>query len=206
MADPRVTAVVLAGGRSTRFGRDKLAAEISGGGTLLDRAVAALAEVADEIVIVGAAGASPPAVTRVAAPLRIVHDPHADGGPLVGLAAGLEAARGEIAVVAAGDMPALVPDVLRLLIDEVASGAAASALEEGGRRRPLPCALDRTTAIEAAQSLLAAGGSSLTALLAALDAVVVPADDWRALDPDGRSLLDVDRPSDLDALPDLGRP
>ena len=142
----RVTGIVLAGGRSTRFGRDKLAAEHAGRrhaarsrrrrprrrrrrnrGRGRDRG----------------ARAGPRARRRV--PVRVVHDPQADGGPLVGLAAGLETApdgdrrrrRGRHA----GPRARTCCDSS---IDEVAAGAAAAALEEGGRRRPLPCALDRS--------------------------------------------------------------
>ena len=51
----RVTGIVLAGGRSTRFGGDKLAAEI-GGRPLLHLAIEAVAGVVDEVVVVVAPG------------------------------------------------------------------------------------------------------------------------------------------------------
>ena len=68
-----VSGIVLAGGRSRRFGSDKLAATI-GGRTLLDRSIAALASVASDLVVVVA-----PDDDRVPGPtslaLRIVPDP-----------------------------------------------------------------------------------------------------------------------------------
>ena len=51
-------------------------------------------------------GASPPGV-------RVVHDARAFEGPLAGVAAGLAATDAEVASSSAGDMPSLVPAVLR---------------------------------------------------------------------------------------------
>src|SRR5258705_4780275 len=100
-----VRGIVLAGGRSRRFGPDKLAARL-GRGTLLDRSVAALAAVVTDLVVVVAPGDDRvPAPT--AGPLRVVADPEAHGGPLVGLLAGLEAVDQPLVVVVGGDMPAL---------------------------------------------------------------------------------------------------
>ena len=45
---PEVSGVILAGGRSSRFGSDKLAARL-GDRTLLDHAIAGVAAVASEI-------------------------------------------------------------------------------------------------------------------------------------------------------------
>ena len=58
MTTPRVSAVVLAGGRSVRFGRDKLAEPIDGR-PLLHHAIDAVRPVAPEIIVVAARGAPP---------------------------------------------------------------------------------------------------------------------------------------------------
>ncbi len=83
-----VAGIVLAGGRSSRFGSDKLAAEREGV-PLLHHAVLRVAEVADDVVVVLAPGASgaglPPGV-------RVANDPTEGEGPLAGLHAGLLAA------------------------------------------------------------------------------------------------------------------
>ena len=44
-----------------------------------------------------------------------------------------------------------------------------------------------------------AGDHSLTGLLAGLRTLVVEEPRWRALDPDGRSFVDLDDPADLEA-------
>lgn len=98
---------VLAGGKSTRFGRDKALVEIAGR-TLLEHAVAALAGWCDEVVVLG----------RETAPAPTLPDWPAPGmGPLGGLAAALRhgADRGYSSVLSCGVdslLPAGLPVVL----------------------------------------------------------------------------------------------
>ena len=65
MSQPDVVAIVLAGGASSRFGSDKLAAELDGR-PLLHHALEAVAEVAGRIIVVvspdAAAPSMPPAL------------------------------------------------------------------------------------------------------------------------------------------------
>ena len=218
-AGPRTSgAIVLAGGRSRRFGADKLAARLSDGRTILDHALDAATDVATEIVLVLAPGAAPP--EGLLAATRIVFDPEPFGGPLVGLLAGLEASSAGIVLVLGGDMPAVEPAVLRLLAaaldhDDRADAAALEAGARAGRDTdvpdgqthvaPLPCALRRVPAIGATRAALAAGDRRLRACLERLASTTVAAVDWRRLDPDGRTLFDVDDPSDLERLLASGR-
>lgn len=218
-----VAAIVLAGGRSSRFGSDKLAARV-GAGTLLDRAIEAVDDLAADIVVVAAPGASP-AVRSSRARIHVAHDPEAFGGPLVGLAAGLEAVAGlavtagsvdrdpegpdadRAVVVVGGDMPSIRPLVLRALVDALATAgpgrtARADAVTLAGPDavlRPLPSALRLGPARAACRAALADGQRSLRSALARLSLVVVPEGEWRLLDPAGDSLRDVDRPDDLAA-------
>jgi molybdopterin-guanine dinucleotide biosynthesis protein A len=130
--------------------------------------------------------------------VRVVHDPVADGGPLVGLRSGLEAATTDAALVVGGDMPDLVPAVLDDLVERLSIGdAVAVALDDGTGVRPLPAAVRTAPAAEAARRVLERGERSLRALLRALDVVAVDRRTWTPLDPSGSTLHDVDRPGDL---------
>jgi molybdopterin-guanine dinucleotide biosynthesis protein A len=195
-----VSGIVLAGGRSSRFGADKLAARV-GGSTLLERAVAALAAVSTEVVIVLAPGDERELPTaRV--PVRRAIDPEPFGGPLVGLLAGLEAAREPIAIVAGGDMPKLAPEVLRALVNALVASEGsydAAVLVGRGETRPLPCALRNGAATQAARRLLGDGERSLKALVRSLSTLPIAEVEWRPLDPTAATLHDVDVPGDLDS-------
>ena len=192
----RVGAVVLAGGRSSRFGRDKLAEPVDGR-PILDRAISAARSVSGDVhvVVVLAPGDDRPLPVGV----QRVTDPRAHEGPLAGLVTGLGALPDglERVVVVGGDMPSLVPAVLDRLLAGLEPGVDATWLEGEDRPRPLPMAVRRAPALALATALSAAGERRLRALPAALEAVIVPAATWRVLDPDGLTLRDVDVPTDL---------
>jgi molybdopterin-guanine dinucleotide biosynthesis protein A len=187
--------VLLAGGRSTRFGRDKLA-EPYLGEPVLHRSARALAAVCAEVVVVVAPGAPDPGVPPEVRS-RVARDAREGEGPLAGILAGLGEVRTPLALVAAGDMPTLAPPVLGLLLRAVLAGPVdAAALGEAGGFRPLPCALRRET-LGVARARFRAGERSVRGFLAALRLAVVPEEAWRPLDPSGETLRDVDLPADL---------
>jgi molybdopterin-guanine dinucleotide biosynthesis protein A len=195
--DAAVAGIVLAGGRSARFGRDKLR-ETYRGRPLLQHAAARVAEVSDRVVIVLAPDVGePPGLDGVE--VRIARDAVADEGPLAGAAAGLQAADAELAVLVGGDMPTVEPAVLREMLRAAReTGATAVALSDEGDARPLPCILRVEPAAEAIARLLTEGRRSLRDLLGSVRTVVVDEPTWTALDPERRTLLDVDVPGDLD--------
>lgn len=193
MTRDETSAVVLAGGRSRRFGRDKLA-EPLGDRTLLERAIDAVRPVAVEIVVVTA----PDDGRLVHGDVIVIGDAAAFGGPLVGLAAGLGRVSRPVVLVVGGDMPAMVPSLLQAMVERLADPAIeAVALEWDGRGRPLPIALRTAPAAAAAERLLASGERRLRAILESLSTAIIDEPTWRALDPDGATLRDVDTPADL---------
>jgi len=195
------TGIVLAGGRSTRFHGDKLIASIDGG-ELLDLAVGAVAEVADEVILAGRE------ITASSSAVRGIADVEPFGGPLVALHGALGEARGNSAVVVGGDMPDLVPDVLRLLLDRLEADQSIEAIILGrrdpgasapGQPRPvLPIALGVRAAAAASEAAIADGRRSLQSLLERLTWAELPPSAWLPLDPDARTLLDVDTRADLE--------
>lgn len=193
----RTAAIVLAGGRSSRFGGDKLAVRVDGR-ALLDRAIDAVRVVTSEVVVV-----APPGVERLVPDgVRVAHDERPFDGPLAGLAAGLAALEPDVerAIVVAGDMPSLVPAVLARLIAalDAAPSVGVAVLGSDGDAPPLPMAVDVRRATVAIASLRNDGERRLRALIGALATEVVPAGAWRADDPLGVTLVDIDVPADLD--------
>jgi len=161
---------------------------------MLERAVAALRGVCDEIVVVlpPEGGPGPPAGVRVA------RDAAPGEGPLAGLHAGLAVATRELAVVAGGDMPDMQIAVLDAMLRELqGSGSDAVALLDDGRVRPLPAVVRVAAARDAAGTLLGGGRRRLRELLDALAVRSIDETTWRALDPAGTTLLDVDVQADL---------
>ena len=180
-----VTVVVLAGGGSTRFGSDKLAAPM-GGTTVLDHLLASLP--ADWPVVV--VGAERPTVRTV----TWVREDPPGGGPLAGVEAGLAAAGTELLVVVAGDMPyagAAVADLVGVLRAQPLGVAAVIAQDGSGHANPL-LGVYRTAALR--DRLPHPARDRPAKLLLALPHTLVQVA--------GRSGRDVDTPSDLAGLDD----
>ncbi len=194
MTSDTIGGLVLAGGRSSRFGRDKLSQPVDGK-PLLHHAIDALRPMTSEIVVAAAPGEMP----ALADDVILVHDAVSFEGPLAGLLAGLAAAGAPIVVVVGGDMPTLSPAVIASMVAVlVTSDAGAVVLEHEGGGRPLPMVLRREPGLARAAAMSAAGERRLRALAEALSAVVLPEVAWRAIDPDGRTLRDIDTEADLD--------
>ena len=192
-----MTGVVLAGGRSARFGRDKLA-EPYRGGPLLHHCLQRLAEVCDELVVVLAPGAPEPDLP-VGVAARFARDADEGQGPLAGVSAGLLATRTELAVLAGGDMPELsMPVLLEMVRVAREAPVEAVALRDGDRFRPLPCVVRVPAARDGARALLLGGRRRLRELLDSLRLAGIDEATWVALDPERRTLFDVDEPADLE--------
>jgi molybdopterin-guanine dinucleotide biosynthesis protein A len=190
-----VTGVVLAGGRSARFGRDKLR-EPYRGAPLVHHAILALSAVCGEVLVVAPPGERPDLPGGV--PLLLQHDVAEGEGPLAAVSNALANVRTPLALVVGGDMPELAgPVLLEMLRVAEEADVDAIALREGERFRPLPVVLRLGRARPVAAGLVRSGERRLRTLLDALRVAVVDEPTWRNLDPAGRTLFDVDEPDDL---------
>lgn len=202
-----VTAIVLAGGRSRRFGGDKLAAAI-GDRSVLQATIGAVSGLADDVVV---AGARLPDGLAGDVPVRLVQDVAPFEGPLAALANVLRLAEphpGDLVIVVGGDMPGLVPRVLVSMLDALDADPTIDAVylgrpaagEDPQRRQVLPLALRLEPAQQAAREAAGAGERSLQACVDRLAHAELPPARWLRLDPGARTLVDIDTPADLDRL------
>jgi molybdopterin-guanine dinucleotide biosynthesis protein A len=182
------TLVLLAGGRSSRMGRSKADLPVAGT-TLLAWLVERWRPGFTETLVCGAS--APPGA-------RTVADRRSDAGPLAGIEAGLEAMRGDVALVLACDMPRVTVRLLRLLVERSISRDAA-APRIAGRAQPT-CAAYRRSALPKIRAYLDRGERRATEGLASLDVLYV---DEAGLADAGvplSALDDLDTPADYDAF------
>jgi molybdopterin-guanine dinucleotide biosynthesis protein A len=105
------SAAILVGGRATRFGgRDKSALRIAGR-SILERQIAEISKVTDDILLIG-----PPPQCDLPPFVRVVPDRVADSGPLGGLDAALAGARDHELLLLACDMPCVTAALLEHLL------------------------------------------------------------------------------------------
>lgn len=186
-----MTALVLAGGKATRYGGvDKRELRVADR-TIFERQCAVLAPLAAEIIV---------SAPRPVAGFRTVADAVADAGPLAGIAAGLAAVATPWLLVVAGDMPHLDRGVLELLLAGAAADADAVGIRIAGLPEPLLCVLRVAAALPAVAGLLAARRLRASRLLtdAGLRVAWVEEAAVRAVDPQLRGLHNVNTPADLE--------
>jgi molybdopterin-guanine dinucleotide biosynthesis protein A len=143
-----VCGFVLAGGKSSRMGRDKALLKLDGE-TLAARAVRKLRLVFAEVAIAGGAEELRPLA-------RVVVDEHPGCGPLGGIVAALEQSPYEWNLFLAVDMPFVPEYVLRELVGAARDGAAIVLAEAEGRLQPL-CGLYSRAALPGLKADLLAG-------------------------------------------------
>ena len=193
-AEPVAAAgIVLCGGRSSRMGRPKAWLPFAGE-LMLPRVVRLLSEVVSPIVVVASAAQKlPPLSTDVI----LAYDPQADQGPLQGLIAGLGEMDADGAYVSSCDVPLLRPAFVRRMI-ELLGDFQACVPQVGGRLHPL-AAVYRREVVATAEQLLAIGQRSLTELCRVLRTRIVTADELTDVDPDLRSLRNLNTAEDYAA-------
>ena len=212
-----LTVLILAGGRSSRMGQDKLWVPLGEEGVpLIQLVVARVLPLAGEVIF--SANASErfevlaSQLRGQGVPSQVVSDLHPGAGPLAGLHAGLIAARFELLLAVAGDMPfvdpALVAHMVELMpgfdvvIPQLPHPRTGELVKE-----PLH-ALYQRSCLGAVAARLVAGDRSMISLLPDVRVRSVLPDEIRRLDPDFRSFFNVNTPEDWRAAERLlaGKP
>lgn len=115
--DDRLAGLVLAGGRSSRFGAEK-AVQVLNGRTLLEIALSTLHEVSGPLAVSAAQGSEAEALAISLGYPVVIDDPAFPRGPLTGIAAGLAWAAdagADFLVILPCDTPLVDGEVLRAL-------------------------------------------------------------------------------------------
>jgi len=192
LPEQAASAIVLAGGQSRRMGRDKALIDFEGK-PIIARVIDTLHALTDDVVVV-----SNRLDVYSSFGARVVPDYDPPCGPLGGIAVGLQATTHELAVVVACDMPFLNVMLLRWLID-LAAGVDAVVPQTNAEFEPLHAVYRRNCHGPIVQRL-ERGERRVISFFADIRLRAVPEPEWRALDPAGRSLVNLNTPHDFDVL------
>ena len=190
---PDCTGVIVAGGQSRRMGGLPKGLVRRDGETLARRSLALFRDLFGELLVV----ASDPA-PWAGLSVRVVPDAIAGKGAPGGLHAALAAARTGWIFAAACDMPFLSAAAIGFLAAR--RGAAPAVLVEWERGLEGLHAFWSRAALPTVERMLREGDPSIRAIAAAVGARVVTAEEWRRVDPVGRSFENVNSPEDLRRL------
>lgn len=176
--------IVLVGGRSSRFGRDKLREPIRRGcivQILVDIPICALREVfGPRVAIVGQCHDAVAARADM-----IIDDLYPDVGPIGGIVSALQASDSDVFVLA-GDMPLVTNDIIYRLLNEAASRDDAFAIVTKSDRLEPCVGLYRQAALPLLRERLASDRRSLHDAL--------PADCVAIVQVDTKALLSINMP------------
>jgi molybdopterin-guanine dinucleotide biosynthesis protein A len=190
-----VAGIVLCGGQSQRMGRPKAWLPF-GGEIMLPRVVRIIGEAVSPIVVVAAPDQEVPSLPSN---VTVVRDEEKGRGPLQGLAAGLDALRGQAdaAYLSSCDVPFLQPAFVRRLI-ELLGDHAICVPRVGNYHHPL-AAVYRLEVADAVRRLLAENRLRPFFLFEAVPTRVVEAAELADVDPTFQTLRNLNTPDDYAA-------
>jgi molybdopterin-guanine dinucleotide biosynthesis protein A len=187
---------VLAGGGSTRFGRDKALVEIDGVPMLL-RMRSLLSGVTKQVTVIA------PPLRYSALGVTSVSDRWEGQGPLAGILTALLTAKesGQAAewnLIVGCDMPFLTQEWLSYLLElALASGAEIVSPRSAQGLEPL-CTCWHTRAIPKLQNAFDRGVRKITTAMKGLEMEVVDEADWKRFDTAGRLFWNMNTAADFD--------
>lgn len=192
---PPCAAVIVAGGKSTRLGRDK-ASEIVAGRPMLQHVIDRLRPLCDEIIVVRAIGQQLPPLAAAPA-VTVVDDAYPETGPLGGIFSGLRAAAADRCFAVACDMPLVSLDLARELVRRSAECDAVVPVRD--RPEPLHAVYARAC-LEPMRRCIEDGRLRVVSFYGEVRTCYVRDAELRALDPDGRSFLNANTEDDLERV------
>ncbi len=186
------SAIILAGGQSRRMGTDKALIDFHGK-PLLAHVIDTLRHLSDDVMVV-----SNRSEVYASFGAHIVPDYDPPSGPLGGIAAGLSAMQHDLGIVVACDMPFLSIELLRHMLDR-SREADAVVLRLDDNFEPLH-AVYRRACLAPIVRHLTAGDRRVISFYDDVRLTIMPEAEWRWIDPEARSMANLNTPDDLGSL------
>ena len=190
------SAIVLVGGQARRANGQEKYFFIYEGRTFIERLVDTLREVTDEIILVAR---DPEQCKRFRSleGVRCITDIRPGIGPIGGLHAGTEAARGELLFVSACDMPCIDAGVVQYLFESIGDADAVIPSWNYDMIEPLHAVYRRSVLREYLQDH---PSYSLRPMIRSINTRYVPVEELRRLDPRLMTFTNINKLEDLELM------
>jgi len=187
-----MTSIILAGGKSSRLGRDK-ALQAIGDKSLLQWVIDRLIILSSEIIVVTAHGKAIPcsSATRI----KTVADIYPSKSPLVGIYSGLMASASPRAIVVGCDMPFLSVGLLKYMA-QICSNFDIVIPQIEDKLEPL-CAVYSKNCVAPIRWLLEQNELKISRLFTLVKAKYVEKDEINRFDPEHLSFFNINSKTDL---------
>jgi len=193
--DLTITSIILAGGRSSRLGREKLA-EVIAGKSLIERAISRLSSLSQEILIVISqkqARSSLPSYTYPEA--KTVVDLYPETGSLIGIYTGLVHSSNFLNLVVACDMPFLNLELLRYMV-KMAPGFDVVIPRIGDQMEPLHAVYSKNC-MKPMEDLIKQGNLKIRDFFDSVKVRYVEEEELGRFDPERLSFFNINTEADL---------
>ena len=189
--DPQIAAFVLAGGESSRMGRDKALMRLNG--------------VPLVVAVVQLAGSVAPGAAVIGAPerlaglgLKIIADDYTGAGPLGGIATVLRSTATPWNLIIACDLPYLSKPWLEFLVQRAVASRLDVVLPMNHRGAEPLCAMYHQRCEPQIRAAIERGTRKVTDGLAGLRIETIEPAEWKAFDSDGLLFKNMNSPADYE--------
>ncbi len=191
-----INCIILAGGKSTRFGHDKVLEKI-GNTSLLEQVISHVDPISKDIIIVTAKGRTFAHLAN-RPKIKVVSDIFPEQGSLGGIYTGLVNSESFYNLVVAADMPLLNEELLRYMI-KVAKGYDFTLPRFDDWFEPLHAVYSRNC-IAPIKSILEQGKKSILELFNYVKMNYVDAKEIDKFDPQHLSFMNINTPQDKERV------
>ena len=196
-----ISCIVLAGGRSSRLGHNKVFKTV-GDRNLLDLVIDCVTPLSRETILVAASNNTLARSDRYPA-LEIVNDVQPGKGPLGGIYTGLLTSKSSHNLVVASDMPFLNQELLQYMI-QVSTDFDLTVPRVGDLAEPLQ-AIYTKNCLEPMESLLSQGELSVRRLFSMVRTRYVEAEEIERFDPEHLGFFNINTRADLQKAEEIAR-
>lgn len=200
------SAIILAGGHSSRFGQDKGLLQLAGK-PLVRHIIEAVDDIVDEkIVVVSCKEQVGKYIKAIGSYSKIAVDKTTVRSPLAGALTGFAETHAEYSLLLACDTPFVVKDILTLLLELCTSRNACVPRWPNGYVEPLQAVYRKGPAQQASETALYAGKLDIQSMLDTLQCVrYVSTLVLKQLDPELKTFFNINTPLDLKAADQILR-
>jgi len=165
------SAIILAGGRSARFGENKALLSLNRK-TLVEHVYEKVTAIADQVIVAVASETHQKTYSRLLAECITVTDDKSFIGPLAGIKAALEIANGSSVAIVACDMPFVSVDLFMLFLKLCMEHEAVIPVWPNGHIEPLHSVYNSKSCVSATIRALEAGHRNVRAMISNLHNVL----------------------------------
>ena len=192
------SAIVLAGGSSSRFGKDKGLATLAGK-PLINYVIDAIRRIVDETIVVTS---SSERITKykeiIPGSVKFIEDILESNGPLIGVLTGFAAASGKYALILPFDTPFVSREVVSLLFELCIGRSAVIPRWPNGQIEPLHAIYQVRLATAAAEAAVAEGRLDMRGMIERMRGVrFVSTIAIQEFDPELKVFFNINMPLDL---------